>query len=249
MCYNKGMHDKVMNKRNVEVLRLASRFSLPPNSLGYCGKGSAPEKLKTCALSGKCFGVEEELSHFIVLYPYLKTISKIIDKPIFSYPVVESYWLGNDALKKADCSHFDLLLENFSNQGVPENVLADFRKRRLKEFIPHHFFHVLYLGVGKASKSVAFNIDSINKCMIRWGRVEEFKKDKILVSVNFLEEKVFSYKLVVRQETFKIYPDFVSGLAIGDFVAIHWDQVVKILTSREEKNLSFWTNRILDIGN
>ncbi|MBU1016745.1 hypothetical protein KJ678_01100, partial [Patescibacteria group bacterium] len=108
-----------MNKKDIKALQLVSRFSLPPNYLGFCGKDSAAERLKKCVISGRCENVEEELSHFITLYPYLKTISEIIGLSAFSYPVIESYWLGNEELKKAKPEHFELLLENFAKQGVP----------------------------------------------------------------------------------------------------------------------------------
>ena len=82
------------------ALQLESRFSLPPNSLGYCGKDTAPEKFKKCIILGECDGVEEEVSHFIVLYPYLKTLAKIMNLLELSYPVVEGYWLGNNYLSR-----------------------------------------------------------------------------------------------------------------------------------------------------
>ena len=83
-----------------KALQLISRFSLPPNALGYCGKDSAPEKFKRCVIEGKCAGLEKELKNFIVLHPYLKTISKITGKDLFSFQVAEAYWLGNNQLKK-----------------------------------------------------------------------------------------------------------------------------------------------------
>jgi len=35
------------------------------------------------------------------------------------------------------------------------------------------------------------------------------------------------------------------GLKTGDLVAVHWKQVIKILTAAEEKNLSFWTTEVI----
>ena len=103
-----------------KALQLNSRFTLPPNSLGYCGKNSASEKFKSCVVDGKCDEVEEEFKHFIALYPYLKTISKITCLPKFSYEVIESYWIGNDILLKAKKQDYDILLSFFEKQGVPE---------------------------------------------------------------------------------------------------------------------------------
>jgi hypothetical protein len=60
---------------DIKALQLEARFSLSPNSLGYCGKDSAEEKFKECIIQGKCKEVGEEVKHFIVLYPYLETLA------------------------------------------------------------------------------------------------------------------------------------------------------------------------------
>src|SRR3989344_5715011 len=101
-------------------LQLVSRFALPHNFLGYCGKDSAPAKFKRCVIGGECQEIEKEISKFIGLYPYLKTISAITNLPIFSYEVIESYWIGNDLLKRFRPEHYSLLLKNFKEQGVPD---------------------------------------------------------------------------------------------------------------------------------
>ena len=63
---------------DIKALQLASRFALPPNSLGYCGRATAAAKFQRCIIDGKCEGVEKEIDKFIVFEPYLKTISKIL---------------------------------------------------------------------------------------------------------------------------------------------------------------------------
>jgi hypothetical protein len=163
---------------DVAALQLAAGFALGPNRLGYCGQDSAPARLKACIENGTCDHVEEELKKFIVLYPYLKTISQITGLDPFSYDVIESYWLGNDLLKQVKPKHYDLLLENFSRQGVPEWLLKELKGKRPKIFIPTHTFQVLHVGVGRASGSVPYNQKSINSCLIslrgnaayHWGR-------------------------------------------------------------------------------
>ena len=75
---------------DVEALQLAGRFALPPNSLGYCGHNSAPEKFKQCFLHGQCVGVADEITKFIVFHPYLQTIAEILGLDKFDYEVVET---------------------------------------------------------------------------------------------------------------------------------------------------------------
>jgi len=244
---------------DTKALQLESRFSLPPNSLGYCGQNTAAAKFKLCITEGICSGVEEEVTRFIVLHPYLKLLAEISDQPMLSYPVIESYWIGNDLLKKAESAHYDLLLEYFLKQGVPDFFVEELRLKKPERFIPNHLFQVLHIGVGRASGAVPFNIQTINNCMIRWGKVEkitschsrETKNDKktkfkcASVNLSSLQKIHESYHLTKLQETVPFNPELVPELKSGDTVAVHWNMIIKILTKEEEKNLIYWTKEVL----
>lgn len=228
------------------ALQLESRFSLTPNSLGYCGKKSAAAKFKKCITSNKCNGVKEELNNFIVLYPYLKTLSKIINKPFYSYPVIESYWLGNNELKKAKQKDYYLLLNNFAKQGVPDFFVKELKEKKPKEFIPNHLFHVLFIGVGKASGAVPFNLESINNCMIRWGKVEKISQNKALINLNSLKKKKNGYSLFKTKAKIPFESWLTKDLKVSDSVAIHWNLIIKILTKEEQNKLKYWTVRVIN---
>lgn len=230
---------------DVKALQLNSRFSLPPNSLGYCGKNSASEKFKACVVNGKCGGIENELKQFIVLYPYLRTISKISRLSKFSYKVIESYWLGNDLLSKAKQKDYGILLDFFEKQGVPDWLIKELKAKKPKKFIPTHLFQVLHVGVGRASGSVPYNIETINNCMIRWGKVEKVNKTTAKINLNSLKKTPGIYKLSLVEETFPYIPSFVQGIKAGDIVAVHWKQITKILTENEASKLSHWTKEVL----
>lgn len=230
---------------DIKALQLEARFSLPPNSLGYCGRETAAGKFKQCIINGECGGVEKEVSKFIVLYPYLETIAKIGKLPVFSHKVIESYWIGNDLLKKIKPEHYDLLLKNFEKQGVPDFFVEELKQKPPKIFIPNHLFQVLHVGVGRASGAVSFNLKSINNCMIRWGEVVKVQNGRAVINLYSLELKGKIYKLVINKETVPINMDFVPGLKTGDIVAVHWNMVIKILTKDEEKKLKYWTKKCL----
>ena len=224
------------------ALQLESRFSLAPNSLGYCGQKSAVAKFKKCISYNKCDGVKEELKNFIVLYPYLKTLSKILKKPYSSYSVIEGYWLGNDKLKKAKQKDYFLLLNNFAKQGVPDFFIEELKTKKPKKFIPNHLFHVLFICVCKAGGAVPFNLESINNCMIRWGKVIKFSKKEAIINLNSLKKRGKNgYTLTKVKAQIPFNSKFTHGLKVEDMVAVHWNLVVKILTSSEEKNLEFWS--------
>lgn len=232
-----------------KALQLNSRFCLPPNSLGYCGKNSAQEKFKSCVIEDQCESIQEELRHFIVLYPYLRTLSVISKKSKFSYDVAEGYWIGNDIQKNAENSYYPVLLDYFKKQGVPERLVKDLQKSKPKKFIPTHLFQVLHVGVGRASGSVPYNLESINNCMIRWGKVVEVKKKTAAIRLNSLKKNKgakISYALFKHKEEFPYISGFVNGLKTGDVVAVHWKQIVKILSPDEVEKITFWTKKVLE---
>lgn len=229
---------------DIQALQLASRFSFVPNSLGYCGRDSATQRFVQCVSHGVCSAVDTELTKFIALYPYLKTIARITSQPVFSLKVIESYWLGNDLLKKAKLGDYKLLLEAFTEQGIPEWLVDELHDKPPRVFIPNHLFQVLHVGVGKASGAVPFNIDSINNCMIRWGKVEKISSKNITTNLNSLKVTNGRYSLTNTKNLLPSDNPLVKNLQQGDTVAVHWNMIVKKLNVREEKNLALWTKQI-----
>ncbi|MBW6441982.1 hypothetical protein K0B04_03735 [Patescibacteria group bacterium] len=232
-----------------KALQLLSRFSLPPNALGYCGKDSAPEKFKKCVLEGKCSGVSSEIKNFIVLNPYLKTISEVTGKDIFSYQVAETYWLGNSLLKKSKAEDYEILLKNLKKQGVPDWIIKELDEKNIKKFIPFHLFQILNAGVGRTSIKDPYNIKMMNNCMVRWGKVKKVLEDKVVVKLNSLDGSPGKYKLVLKEEEVNFIPGFVSNIKAGDMISVHWGLVVKKLTERELENLKYWTKETIKIFN
>jgi hypothetical protein len=228
------------------ALQLASRFAYSPNAKGYCGKDSAPAKFIKCITTGECETIESEFTHFIALHPYLKTIATITNQPLGSYPVIESYWIGNDELYKAKLDDYQILLDNFKAQGIPNFLHQELSERWPKVFIPHHLFQILHVGVGRASGSVPYNLESINNCMIRWGNVISSEDNNIKVEVQSLKHRGEKYARTTTQLTLPLDTNFVPEVKVGDIVAVHWNHVAKILTSIEVANLTHWTDKILE---
>lgn len=231
---------------NIKALQLLSTFSLPPNSLGYCGRDSAPEKFKKCVVEGECDEVEPEVGNFIVLNPYLKVLSDITGLDKYSYEVSEAYWIGNRELEKTKQEHYNLLLKYFSEQGVPIWLTDELLNKVPKKFIPTHLFQILHVGVGRASGAVPFNIENINNCMIRWGEVVTLEDNFATVQLNSLEGKDDKYKLVTRKEIHPYLSKLVPGIKRGDIAVVHWKQLIKILDQNEQEKIHYWTNKVLE---
>lgn len=239
-----------------KALSLCARFAFTPNQLGYCGTSHASLILQNCILKRGCNSVESELRKFIILNPYLQTIAQICDLDPFSYQVIEAYWFGNDLLKKCKPDHYQLLLQNFTKQGVPHFLINELKKRKPKVFIPIHLFNILFVGVGRASGSVPFNLSSINNCMLRWGKILEInsktyqvKSDlNSLVSLTGPKQSTSlsgNYTLIQKIKTLTYDPKFTPSLQIGNTVAIHWNFIPKKLTQKETRNLQFWTQKLI----
>jgi len=230
-----------------KALQLLSRFSLPPNALGYCGKDSAPEKFKKCVVEGKCSEVSPEIKNFIVLNPYLKTIAGVTGKDPFSYEVAEAYWLGNNLLKKFKTKDYEILLKNLKKQGVPDWITDELSKKDLKKFIPFHLFQILNAGVGRTSVKDPYNIKMMNQCMVRWGKVKKVEGNKITVKLNSLKKEKGKYGLELVEETVEAIPGFNINLKHDDRIAVHWGIVIKKLTKREIENLEYWTKKTVEL--
>jgi len=247
-----------------KALQFCARFALQPNLLGFCGRNSAPAKLFDCIVNGNCDGVREELEKFIVLNPYLQTIAEITGKDPFSYEVIEAYWLGSDSLKQIKLEHYQILVKNLAKQGVPDFLIAEIKNKIPKEFIPIHLFNILHVGVGKASGSVPFNLDSINNCMVRWGVIKNIKYQISNIKINNkiklttdscrlatiqtikLVQSKGKYKLEENIEEALYLPELVGNLKKDDDVALHWGWIASKLIRKEKDKLKKWTEEFIE---
>lgn len=251
-------------KIEIEALQLAGRFAMPPNSMGFCGRDSAPERFKRCIKTGECDFVADEITKFIVLHPYIKTIAQLTNRSKFEHKVVESYCFGNDLLNEIPESGYDLLMDNFEEQGVPKWFVDEIREKKPKKFIPTHLFQVLHVGVGKVSGTVPFNLNSVNNCMIRWGKVLEVGSDTSIIGENTLDINNFnpsvpsiivelnslkkdSSGLSIHTETTRANYnlDITPNIRVGSTVAVHWSQTIKEITCEESLKLKKWSKKVI----
>lgn len=232
---------------DTHALQLASRFSYSPNHLGYCGRHTAHAAFTKCIRQGSCASVAEEISHFIVLYPYLKTIAQATDLTPCDYRVIEAYWMGNDLLSRIPVKYYDTLIEEFTHQGVPDTLTQDLRNRRPRTFIPSHLFQVLHVGVGQASGAVPFTIESVNECAVRWGVVKERDGNgSVRVNLCTFEHTRDTISVVERGSTASFHTHACDTVSVGDTVAVHWGGVVKVLDGEELSQLRYWSSVTLD---
>lgn len=232
---------------------LFARYAYPPNALGYCGPRDAAALLGLATEATPC---EADLRHlaaqFEGAWPYLQLIAGCngIADPL-DRRVVEAYWIGNPLLA-----------------GVPRLALwrsldDRFRPRAGGRFdslaapvplggVPHHSFHVFavypWLGLLRAGvEDPALTV--LDRCRIRWATVESVAGDLV-----FVRNRVLAFagsRLVLGEEVRESVRrslegvGFVSDLAPGDTVSVHWDWVCDRLGPDQASSLRRWTARNL----
>ena len=228
--------------------KIAAIYGLIPNKLGLCGpRQDLLRKFITGQLSiPQTIPVLEK---FEAAYPYYQLIAKKnrISSP-FNKRVVEAYWLGNNLLNKVKISDLrQLIVEKFSGPGrLPKKLALEKAAKIPDDSRPHHSFHVMVLG------SITGSIDFTNKvklqdtCRIGWGRIQEIKKNKIVVGYNpLVVKKTIDFGRAKKKEL--IWDkDILPSVKIGDWISFHWNYAMQILNEENIINLHKYTQGTLN---
>ena len=236
----------------MDSINLIVKYSFITNKLRYCGPHDSYlnflKYLTNPSLELKKKTIDE-LKRFEGLYPYLQLIAEKSGKEEFSPEVGEAYWLGNKLLDNFDESDLKKLIMNLTNRGLPKSYAEKLTLEIPKGMVPHHSFNVIYVGVGKITGSVGFNIENINNCLIRPAEVIEIK-DKIIIAQH--RPYVFENNKLVLAKPINSEFDYMSEfvkLNVGDVISIHWNFVVDKLIEEEISNLINYTKINVDALN
>ncbi len=249
----------VTSRRDVDASSgpaLFARYAYPPNSLGYCGPND-PQSLLEAASTG---GHERHLSHlarqFDGAWPYLELIAgcNAIEDPL-DQRVVEAYWVGNRLTRRVAPS----LLAASLDERFARRAGRRFEPCATAAFlggVAQHSFHVFavypWLGLLRAGNEGA-PFEVLDRCRIRWGRVQVVEGDLVTVASRSLAFAGSRLTLgPERVEQVRASLDgvgFVSDLAPGDVVSLHWDWVCDKLTSHSLAWLRACTRQNLDAVN
>ncbi len=201
-------------------------------------------------------GLGQLAARFEGAWPYLQLLAACngLDDPL-DRRVVEAYWVGNALLSRVPPSTLaHSLSDRFESRagGRFESLVAAVPAGG----IPQHSFHVFavypWLGLLRAGMEGP-PMEVLDRCRIRWGRVEVVTGDLVAVTSRPLAFDGVRLELgPVRVEQARRSLDgvgFVGDLHPGDIVSLHWDWVCDRLSPGALGWLQYCTRRNLDAVN
>jgi hypothetical protein len=167
--------------------------------------------------------------------------------------VLEAYWLGNDLLEQTDSRSFsEAMTAAFAGQHGADWGALEARPGP----VPHHSFHVfsVYPWVGVLRRTGAPRaLQVLDRCRIRCGQVDAVDGDTVQVVGEPLSWDGTRLGLGPTEREPARFASggrsLAGGLAVGDWVALHWDWVCDRLSTGQLDALRRYTVRQLAITN
>lgn len=239
----------------VEGPTLFTRFAYPPNSLGYCGTDEHHELLEYGASGVVDGGLRRLARTFEGAWPYLELIAHAngIADPLDAR-VVEAYWIGSPLAERVPVGMLgDSVTTRFRGAaGRDWSRLSE----SVDDAVPTHAYHVfcIYPWVGLLRGShVDEPLHVLDRCRIRWGRVETIDRDRAVVRSRHLTWDGRALSLgPPAPEIVTMAEDglrLAEPIAPGDWVALHWDWVCDRLGPTRLRALRHFHARTLDLVN
>ncbi len=230
---------------------LGCRFSLPSSQLGYCGPPGAPEALYRAAVRHEAHGeAREALRGFEALMPYLEAIADRAGLDPFDRRVMEAYWIGNELLEGWTREDFSRILDTLVLRGLPRPVADELRDRLPPHPLPHHMFHVCFVGVGQVTGHVETTLENIESCRPSWGTVLAVEEDRaVLLRTSLVHSKGRFALGAPRPAYVRTDPELAPKIDVGSRWAIHWGLAVAPLTREEEGRLARYSSQALEQAN
>lgn len=235
----------------MDGVALCARFSIATNRLQYCGPRDAePVLYRAITENAELDRARDALRRFEALNPYLEAIAAKHGRDPYDRAVVEAYWVGNDLLEAFGREDFRLLLEGLVRRGLPRSTAERLARLLPEHPIPHHAFHVAFVGVGEVTGHVETNLANMEACRPAWARVTALEGTSVRVRGPVLG--VSEGRLTLDHETERTLsfdPAILPGLALGDTLAVHWNHAALSLTPAQTDALATYTRRSLDAAN
>ncbi|MFH1611758.1 MAG: DUF6390 family protein [bacterium] len=223
-----------------EELRRLCLYALPPYKMGLCGpqknKQTIQETMKrlidgTEIRERDIKNLKRFFTEFNALHDYLSKLAILHNSnDSFEGRFINTYWLGGE------------LLDSFFSKH------RDSDRDRKQDKIPFHNYHVLSVG----SLSREFDVGMRRACMISWGKVvNKYDSGAINIAVETRPLiRALGWSLDDYQDA-KVEWDkkIVPALNAGEYVSIHWNKILEVITYKQAKMLEKYTLKSLDTIN
>jgi len=231
---------------------LAARFSLPTNRRNFCGPADAGSALYRAATEGAdVASARAALERFEALMPYLRALGARYDLDPFDARVVEAYWIGNDLLDDFRREDFRTLLADLERHGLPASIRARLERHLPERPLPHHLFHVAFVGVGAVTGHVPTTLPNMEACRPTAARVRSLRDGRLEVEREALVVRGgrLAWAAGRTRQTVPHEPGLVPDPEIGRPVALHWETPVLALDPGRDRALRAYSDRSLMAAN
>lgn len=232
-------------------VELAARFSIATNRLRYCGPSGADQVLYRVITQGdRLPQAREALGGFEALMPYLEALGRHAGKDPFDLEVVEAYWLGNRLLDDFSVSEFRALLEALTLRGLPRSVVRRLGARLPSRPLPHHLFHVCFVGVGEVTGHVESTLANLEECRPAWGTVQRVDGDRLTLSRSTVAVQDGQFRWGPDRSQVCMYdPLVLPDVQPGSTVVLHWGWPAVELDAGQAERLRAYSDLALQEAN
>lgn len=235
----------------MDGVALGARFSLATNRLNFCGPADAEPALYGAIVGGSAPAeARRALARFEALMPYLEAIGARSGLDPFSHEVVEAYWLGNRLLDDFRRSDFESLLGRLVKRGLPRSMAKDLAARLPARPLPHHLFHVAFVGVGAVTGHVPTNVANMEACRPAWATVRAIGEGRLTVARPSLTWTGSALAIGGEvEETVAYDPGVLPEVRVGSPVVLHWHWPALVPTPAQIEGLREYSRRSLEAAN
>lgn len=248
-----GVNDMQTPLRSLDGTNRFIRYAFMPNKLRYCGGDDNSEMFAYALAAVREPPLETILRKFTGAMPYLALIARSngIADP-FDDRVVEAYWIGNELLDHVEVRDmYASLRERYSTRLSPK-LMALVANKAPEGARAHHSFHVF--DVWRTAEHLDGDVlQTLDNCRISWGTVHAIEGADVLVDRRpiVLHEGQLTLGALQRDRVTRLIDGkgFVTAVAPGDTVSMHWGWVCDVLTPRQQTNLSRFTDHHIRLAN
>ena len=168
----------------------------------------------------------------------------------FDRDVVEAYWVGNDLLDAFERADFVRLLEALTLRGLPRSMARRLAERLPSRPLPHHAFHVAFVGVGNVTGHVPTTLANMEACRPAWAEVVRVSDGLLHVRgpTLVLDAGAIAWGPAIEREL-RYDPKVVPDPRPGDCVAVHWGWPALRLSPTQRSALEAYSRRSVEQAN